>query len=93
MDTTKLIEKRGSEYGNTWELVGQIMGILREPFYQFLHEAPSLAHNWVIMQSKMVRMLFSPYKEDHYEDLIGYATLSLEHVRKENDDGDTLSSE
>jgi hypothetical protein len=84
MDTQELLNERDQQYGDTWLLAGQVMGVLRKPYYHLLETSPAVSHNWVLMLSKLIRILFSPNNEDHYEDLIGYATLCLNYIRKEN---------
>lgn len=87
MDTNELLEQRGSEYGETHFLVGVIIRVLGEPFIKFVREYPELIHDWVIMASKLVRIVHSPTKLDNYDDLIGYATLAkgiVERMYKED---------
>jgi hypothetical protein len=64
-------------YGNTWWLVGDIIQILGENYLRFTVEYPHGVHNWVLIMSKMVRILFTPKNPDHWRDIAGYATLQL----------------
>jgi hypothetical protein len=84
-DTQQLLTERGTEYGNTWYLAGKIMKELQLYNYP-LFVKTEYGHNWVLMLSKLLRMLFSPYKADNYRDIIGYATLVLEDIERNKND-------
>ena len=86
MDTQSLLKQRGSEYGETHYLVGLVIKTLEEPFIQFVRKTPELVHNWVLMMSKLIRILHSPYKRDNYDDLIGYAELCRKIIGASNVD-------
>lgn len=62
------------------------MGLLHEPFHNLLIRHPKFAHNWVLMLSKLIRMLFNPFHIDNYEDIIGYATLSKQLAEQQGDE-------
>lgn len=76
MDINQLLKERGEHYGDTHYLVGIIIGVLREPFIKLVLNEPELIYDWTQMMGKLVRIVFSPKKLDHYDDLIGYATLA-----------------
>lgn len=78
----ELLNDRGSSYGQTWFEAGKVIQLLQEPFANFVREAGWMSHNWVLILSKLIRILYTPYKEDHWRDLIGYATLILDHLTK-----------
>jgi len=84
--TEQLLKERGSVYGDTWRLAGLVLGVLQVPFDYLLKTAPQFSHNWVLMLSKLIRILFSPYNVDHYDDIIGYATLCKKELEKERHD-------
>jgi hypothetical protein len=44
---------------------------------------------WVMVLSKAIRVLFDPHHKDHWDDIIGYATLALRLVEKGSSDGST----
>jgi len=75
-ETSRLVEKRGSEYGQAHYLAGLVIGVLEEPFTKMVITHPELVHDWVLMLSKLIRILFSPTKIDHYDDIMGYALLA-----------------
>ncbi len=76
MPINDLLEERGAEYGTSHVLAGKVIGLLADPFVALVHTAPELVHDWVLMLSKLIRILHSPYKLDSYDDLIGYAELA-----------------
>lgn len=86
MNVKKLLRDREIQYGNTHELAGNIMGgELKKPFIHLLDVAPQISHNWVLMLSKLIRILFDPYHIDNYDDIIGYATLCRDMVKLEGE--------
>lgn len=95
-ETNQLLKDRGEHYGHTWLLAGQVMGILKEPFVHMLEVSPQYVHNWVLILSKLIRVLFDPYHKDSWRDIIGYATLVLNHLENPNykgeQDGSSIQS-
>jgi hypothetical protein len=83
---TELLKDRGSSYGQTWIEAGKVLQLLHVPFTNFVGEAGWMAHNWVLILSKLIRILYTPYNEDHWRDLIGYATLILDHLTRTDQD-------
>lgn len=81
-DIKKLLEERGKRYGDTWRLAGLVIEVLKHPFNHLIEEAPQFTHNWVLMLSKLIRILFDPFLLDNYKDLIGYATLCMREVER-----------
>lgn len=73
----ELLEAREEVYGDSWFMAGEAMGFLRKPLMNLLSTAPWMAHNWVLMLSKLIRILYSPYHRDNWADIVGYATLVL----------------
>lgn len=89
-----LITERGKSYGRTWLHAGVVMGLLREPFYHLLQVAPWVAHNWVLILSKMIRILYTPWERDHWADIMGYVQLVLNEMdqRPEEEQDNDVSS-
>jgi hypothetical protein len=85
--TEQLLAERQTTHGDTHELTGLVIEVLRVPFVSFLYQAPQLSYDWTMVLSKLIRALFSPYHEDHWRDIIGYATLALMLVEKGKNDG------
>lgn len=81
--TEELLRERKSKYGDTWREAGEVMGILQVPFTKFLCSESWMAHNWVLILSKLIRILYSPREKDHWRDIIGYATLVLQNIDRD----------
>jgi hypothetical protein len=81
-----LLNERQTQYGDTWLLVGKVIELLEPQFMAFVPTAPHAVFNWVIMLSKMIRILFTPENPDHWRDIAGYATLQLDYLTKEKPD-------
>jgi hypothetical protein len=81
----RLLDERGSEYGDTWLIAGEMFDFLssRVSFDKLLRS--NYFHNWVLILSKLIRAAFTPDKADHWDDIAGYATLVAKHIR--NQDG------
>lgn len=87
-----LLKTRKKRYGDAHKYAGYAMGLLKEPFTNLLIVGPQFSHNWVLMLSKLIRILFDPYYIDNYDDLIGYATLCKQMAEKGKDNDDTLQT-
>lgn len=78
-----LLEQRGTEYGETWLLVGRLMkefNVVNTPLFVL----SPYGHNWVQIQGKLFRALISPFNADHWFDIACYAALVAEHLASEN---------
>lgn len=80
---TQVLDERGEEYGKAWLLAGIILQ-RKEVLNSILFQQTPLSHNFVLVVSKLCRMLTSPYNTDHYIDAIGYLTLMLRWVEERN---------
>lgn len=69
---TALVEERGAEYGESWQLTDQW---IKEHAGE-LGAAPS-PFTMILIHNKLMRALTTPTKRDHYDDIIGYAKLAL----------------
>lgn len=81
-DIHPLLEERGKWYGETWLIAGEIWEML---FHRGLTNRLSgtpYTHNWMLILSKLIRILFSPSEPDHWRDIVGYATLVHEHIQE-----------
>lgn len=86
MDKIKtLLKRRKDNYGDTHILAGYVMGLLKDPLSDLLANHPKFAHNWVLILSKLIRILFNPYHLDNYDDIIGYATLCRQMAEEKGD--------
>jgi hypothetical protein len=77
----QIIRERGEDYGDAWKLVDAILRYIscadtktREGLQLFMYRGLGF-HNWMLIPSKMMRIIHSPDKADHWLDNAGYATL------------------
>jgi hypothetical protein len=80
---TTLLNARKNEYGQAWLDSGRVIGLLSEDFVAFVEAQPYYVHNWVLILSKLIRILHSPNNPDHWRDIAGYATLVLNHITED----------
>lgn len=81
-EISEMLERKQRAYGQAWKLATAILGN-REvfaAFANFVAVTPEYVHNWVIIMSKMMRILTSPENPDHWRDIVGYATLVLDDL-------------
>lgn len=77
-----LLEQRGTEYGETWLKVGQLMqqfNVVNAPLFVL----SPYGHNWVQIQGKLFRALTSPFNADHWFDIACYAALVAQHLAEQ----------
>ncbi len=74
----ELIRDRDAEYGAAWIVGGRVIGFLGEQFIAFVRKAPEYTYTWVVILSKMLRILQSPHHLDSWKDIAGYAMLVVE---------------
>lgn len=74
----KLIRSRDPVYGEAWIVGGRVIGFLGEQFIAFVRKAPEYTYAWVVILSKMLRILQSPHHLDSWKDIAGYAMLVVE---------------
>ena len=81
---TPTTEERSAQYANAWRLQGHIVRIplVRALLDQMLHTFPEAWFPWVMVLNKLLRALGSPRKLDHWDDIIGYATLVVDHLKE-----------
>lgn len=70
-DHDQLLKQRGAEYGESWRMTDRWI----QENTELLAAAPS-PFTLIMMHNKLMRALTSPSKEDHYDDIIGYAKLA-----------------
>jgi hypothetical protein len=87
-DTDKLLAERETEYGQAWLIAGYWLHHAAVRNSNLFTES-LFAHNFVLIISKLARLLHSPYKKDSWQDIAGYATLVAnwlsEHFPEEDD--------
>ena len=82
-----MLGAKGAEYeGNVvaWKAGGEIPAFLvrRYPLAMTALLRTSYSHNWFIILSKVLRILSSPTKLDHWIDIAAYATLVANDIRE-----------
>lgn len=91
-EVRELLETRGEDYGEAWKLASEvfrvIMGLRGAETKQVRHSdlLNSLYfHNWFQILGKLIRLSFTPHQMDSWMDIIGYATLVVEDLKKERE--------
>lgn len=81
-DVKKLLDERGKSYGDAWWLAGMVTGVLFNHNVRIFDRliASFFLHNWVLILSKMMRILVTPYEAEHWKDIEGYARLVRDKI-------------
>lgn len=79
---TTVLEDRGKEYGEAWLVAGNVIKYVGNVSSLTKLMSTPFFHNWVIILSKMIRILQSPTKIDHWKDIAGYATLVMQYLEQ-----------
>lgn len=80
---TEILEERKQQYGETWLDAGRVIFIFQDMISSSrLFKETELFHNWVMLLSKLFRMLHSPLNIDHVQDIQGYAKLCEKYILK-----------
>lgn len=80
-----LLEKRGRGYGDAWKLTGMMVKPVASQVLELAVKKPEMWAPWVLILNKLVRILVTPGRADHWRDIVGYATLVLESLTKKED--------
>lgn len=81
-EVEKILQERGSAYGPSWRTATEAIAAMTEndaSRLQGLMDSGLLA-NWVIIVSKVCRIIQTPEYKDSWLDLSGYAELSAKHI-------------
>jgi len=73
--TENLLNNREKTYGKSWYITGIILGVLKIGDTVLAQACPEYLFSWILILNKLIRALTSPFDEDHWDDIIGYATL------------------
>ncbi len=73
----RLIQERGAEYGESYAVTDRWI----KENLDYLSQAPN-AFVLIMLHNKLTRALTSPSKQDHYDDIIGYAKLALRTLKE-----------
>lgn len=77
-----VVEERGEKYGISWWVHGEIVKILLPQIIDLINVAPKYFFAWTLILNKLLRILTSPFEEDHWLDIQGYAELPLQDIRR-----------
>lgn len=81
---TQLTLERQPEYQYAWAITGEVVAhpYIKKNLDFILYGCPRLYFPWIQILNKLIRALTSPTNVDHWEDIIGYATLARDHLTK-----------
>lgn len=83
-----LLKTRGQDYGQAWLLAGKVWKLYHEVVIDpvtnlrltdIISES-GFAHNWMIIQSKLARAMTTPFLEENWRDIEGYAKLVADYI-------------
>jgi hypothetical protein len=82
MSPTQITEERNPLYADAWRIQGEVC---QNPDIQailqtLLNHYPFMWFPWIMILNKLLRVSGSPTKIDHWDDIIGYATLVRDHL-------------
>lgn len=80
-----VLQTRGTEYGQAWDVTGELVDheYVLTGLVRLVRAFPQAWYPWVMILNKLVRILTSPRKLDHWVDIAGYATLVVNHLKGE----------
>jgi len=86
-DIDELIQGRNTQYAEAWRKTGIMSHPVVDDIAKLHQVFPEGWYNWVIILNKLVRLLGDPKNIDSWQDIAGYATLVVDYLKKENQDG------
>ena len=84
-EVTRTLDERGEVYGEAWLTCGKVTKLLASLGLMTKIEHSMYFHNWIIILSKMIRLLATPNHQDSWHDIAGYATLVDNHITTEQE--------
>lgn len=78
----QLLASRNSEYRDAWAKTGVLLRMVADDVNRLLKEHPQMFLPYVTIMCKLLRILGSPTKIDHWEDIAGYAKLVADDLHK-----------
>lgn len=85
MDVQETLNERNETYGVAWLISGNVIKLLHDNGLMNILLSSEYSHNWILILSKMIRLLKTPEHLDTWKDIAGYATLVCAHLSaKEN---------
>lgn len=82
----QLLAQRGQNYGPSWRTATEAISAMTEgdaSRLQGLMDNGTLA-NWMMIVSKLCRLVQTPSFQDSWDDIEGYAKLSADHIESLN---------
>lgn len=76
----EVIHARGIEYGDSWAAHGQLLKPIASRVAKQLATFPPVFFPWQLIFNKLLRILTTPLKRDHWVDIQGYAQLVIDLI-------------
>lgn len=80
--TDQLLADRRREYGEAWLLTGEVVDYLQKNADHTRLFASGFYYAWITILCKLIRVIRTPNHLDSWRDIIGYATLVVNHIEK-----------
>lgn len=82
MSPTQITQERNAEYQDAWKYTGEVCSHthIGQGLDNLLVNYSFAWYPWIIILNKLIRILGSPTKLDHWDDIIGYATLVRDYL-------------
>lgn len=83
----RIIRERSEKYGDAWIAPTRALDAIVDHDMSKLVGLVLSGHfyNWFMILGKLCRAVFSPNFLDHWVDIAGYAQLSIDHAKKQED--------
>lgn len=89
-EVSELLNERQKTHGEAWKDMGRIMQTnLFRFWYNRMTEQSPFAFAWLMIFVKLVRITYSPYCREHWEDIVGYVRLctnDIDTMEERNED-------
>lgn len=81
MELRETLNERNQVYGSSWLISGSVLKLLHDNGFTSIIMSSEYSHNWLLILSKLIRLLKTPNHYDTWLDIAGYATLVCEHLK------------
>ena len=82
----ELVDQRESIYQGAWKLHGQVLRPLALKLGELHINHPDKYFPWMMIFNKLLRIIASPAKRDHWLDIQGYAQLVLDEMDRQDEE-------
>lgn len=74
-----LLARKQEAYGDAWKAASSVLHdkVVLRAFVRFVVNCPEYVYTWLVIMSKMMRILTTPKDPEHWQDIAGYAQLVL----------------